>query len=100
MFLVALALWAAFLVAAIFYCRHARHAQTRPLAAYLIFVIVFTVSSFVIFTALSLLLQALGQAGAISHPAGAALFLTVVFIPAFFIARWQLRKPPRASKVP
>lgn len=95
MYLAALGLWAAFLVAAVFYARTARHPETRPLAAYLIFVIIFTVSSFVLFAAAALLLRGTGQAGALAHPAGAALFLLAVFVPAFVIARWQLRKPPR-----
>lgn len=100
MYVIALAVWLAFLVGAVFYTRQARHPQVRPLAAYLIFVMVFTVSSFVVFATVTLILQVLGQTGALSHPAGAVLFLLVVFIPAFLLARWQLRKPPRRSTLP
>jgi hypothetical protein len=96
----ALALWAAFLILAIFYTRHAKHRQTRPLAAYLIFVTIFTVGSFVVFAAISVLLQALGQAETLSHPVVGPVFLLMVFLPALLLARWQLRKPPRHSSVP
>lgn len=94
------ALWAVFLVAAIFYTRRARHPKARPFAAYLIFVVVFTVGSFAIFGALTYLLEALGQPEALSNPIVAALFLSLVFVPAFFIARWQVRKPPRRPRQP
>jgi hypothetical protein len=100
MYLLALVVWLAFLVGAIFYTRQARHPQARPLAAYLVFVIVFTVSAFVAFAAITLILQGLGQTGALSHPVGAALFLLIVFVPAFFLGRWQLRKPPRHVGAP
>ncbi len=100
MYLAGLALWAAFLVAAIFYTRRARHPGVRPLAAYLIFIIVFTVTSFAIFAASTALLQALGAAGALTDPAAAVLFLAAVFVPAFLVARWQLRRPPRQPRKP
>lgn len=100
MYFAGLALWAGFLVIAFFYTRRARHPKARPLAAYLIFVIVFTVSSFVLFGSLTFLLQALDQASALSDPMAAALFLVVVFVPAFLVARWQLRKPPRRPRRP
>lgn len=91
MYFAGLALWAAILIAAIFYTRRARHPEARPLAAYLIFVIVFTIASFVIFGALINLLQAIDWAPVLANPIIAALFLFLVFAPAFFIARWQLR---------
>lgn len=95
MYFFGLALWLAFLVAAIFYIRRVRHPNARPLAAYLIFVMAFTVSSFVIYAALIVLLQALGRVNALADPIIAALFLAAVFVPAFLIARWQLRRPPK-----
>ena len=100
MYVVALALWSLFLIAAVPYTMRARDPAARALAAYLIFVMLFTVGSFAIFAALVAILQALGQASVLSSPLGAAVFLVVVFAPAFFIARWQLRKPPRAPRMP
>ena len=93
MYSVALVLWAAFLIVAAFYTRRAQNPGARPLAAYLIFVIVFTVSAFILFMILLVLLDALGSTGILSNPVAAAVFLIVVFVPAFLTARWQLRKP-------
>jgi hypothetical protein len=95
MYITALALWAVFLIVAIFYTRRDRHPRMRPLAAYLIFVTAFTVSSFTLFAIIIVLLGALGQGRALANPIAAAIFLFVVFVPAFAIARWQIRKPPR-----
>lgn len=95
MYAAALALWAAFLVVAIYYTRRDRNPRMRPLAAYLIFVTVFTVASFVLFAAIIIVLGALGQERALDSPIAAAIVLFVMFVPAFFIARWQIRKPPR-----
>lgn len=94
---VALGLWLLFLVLAYFYARAARHPNTRPLAAYLIFVSVFTVAAFGLFVALTLVLGALGRPGALEQPVAAAAFLILVFVPAFFLARWQLKRPPRQA---
>ena len=97
---IALVLWAVLMIAAAFYTERARHPEAKPLAAYLIFVMVFTVTAFVLFTAITLVLQAAGQASLLSEPAGAILFLLVVFAPAFFLADQQLRKQPRESREP
>jgi hypothetical protein len=97
---IAVSLWGAFMMAAIFYTQEARHPETRALVAYLIFVTVFTVTAFVAFSTLTLLLQAAGLAHSLEHPAAAIGFLAAVFLPAFFLARWQLRKPPRRPAFP
>jgi hypothetical protein len=94
MYIIAIVLLAGFLIAAFFYVRWARHSRARPLAAYFIFVIAFTVSSFALFAALIVLLNELGRMALLSDPIAAAVFLLVVFVPAFLVARWQLRKPP------
>lgn len=90
----ALGLWLLFLAAAAFYVRRARPPDAKPVAAYLIFVTVFTATAFGLFVAFTLALRLSGQAGALSHPVAAALFLLAVFAPAFLAGRWQLRKPP------
>lgn len=100
MLLVATAFWAAFLVAAIFYTRTVRHPRAQPLAAYLIFVMVFTAGSFVVFATLTLLLRAAERTDTLDDPIAGAIFLALVFVPAFLAARWQLRKPPRRPRVP
>ncbi|WP_420564763.1 hypothetical protein [Thalassobaculum sp.] len=97
---VVVALWLIFLVAAVFYVRRARHPDARPLAAYLIFILAFTASAFVAFVTVSMILVGLDRSDATAHPVGAALFLVLVFAPAFVIGRWQIRKPPRPSPEP
>ncbi len=100
MYSAALGLWAAFLVAAIFYTRRARNPQTRPLAAYLIFSAIFTMSSFAVFAVILVVLDVLGRAQLLADPIAAAAFLFVVFVPALLLARWQVRKPPHAPERP
>ena len=94
----ALAIAAAFLIGAYFYCRKARHPQTQPLAAFLIFAIVFAVSAFSAFAAIVLLLRAIDKAALLNEPVISALFLVFVLAPAFLIARWQVRKPPHTEE--
>lgn len=91
----ALTAWIVLLAAAALYTRRARHPDTPPLAAYLIFVTVFSAAGFFLFAILALLLQSVGLARMLDGPIGAAAFLLAVFVPAFLLARWQLRKPPR-----
>ena len=97
---IAVSLWGAFMMGAIFYTQEARHPETRALVAYLIFVIVFSATAFLAFSLLTLLLRALDVTESLEHPAAAIGFLAAVFLPAFFLARWQLVKPPRRSEFP
>lgn len=97
---IAVALWGAFMMGAIFYTQEARHPDTRPLVAYFVFVTLFSIVAAAIFGALILLLRALERTAVLEHPAAAVAFLVVVFLPAFFIANRQLRKPPRAPALP
>lgn len=96
----AVALWGAFLAGAIFYTQKARHRDAKPLAAYLIFITVFSVAALTIFGGLASLLQAVGQPHLLEQPLWAGAFLAAVFLPAFFLARWQIKKPPRAPHNP
>lgn len=91
-------LWTTFLLAAVFYVQRTRHPDQRPLAAYLIFVTVFTVTAFGLFVAATLILELAIDTTVLAEPLWAALFLIFVFVPAFFLGRWQLRKPPRARR--
>lgn len=92
--------WLLFLVLAVPYTRTAKHAKVKPLAAYLIFVLLFTAVSFVLFAGLSWLLIVTGQTALLDRPLGALVFLALVFVPAFVVARWQLRQPPKSAPPP
>ena len=96
----AVALWGAFMAGAVFYTQEARHPETRPLAAYLIFVTIFSGVALAIFGSLTSVLTGLGQIGLLEDPLWAAAFLAAVFCPAFFLGRWQLKKPPRRPHFP
>lgn len=95
MYITALAFWAAFLFAAAYYTRRGRHPRMRPLAAYLIFGTVFIVASFTLFAAAIVLIGSFGQERALGNPIVATIFLLLVFVPAFLLAHWLIRKPPR-----
>lgn len=93
-------IWAVFLILAAVYVRRARHPRQKPLASYLIFVLVFSASAFFMFGALTYLAGAAGWLSALDRPAGSVLFLVLVFAPALALARWQIRQPPRPSPPP
>ena len=84
----------ALLGAAIPYVARIRHPDQKPLAAYLIFVFLFAIVAAVTFGLLAWLITTLGFGPSLEDPIGAAIFLLVVFAPAFAVARWQARKPP------
>jgi hypothetical protein len=94
MYLKAFLLWAIFLIGAYFYTLREKHPETTQLAAYLIFIMIFSAVAFVIFTGIVLLLVARDQVGLLESALPSLLILLLAFIPAFFVARWQLRKPP------
>ena len=94
---ITLAIWALFLIGAIPYTRRIRHAEARPLAVYLMFVILFTGVSSGLFALFSLLLAAFELSSTLVEPIGAAIFLILVFVPAFIVARWLARRPPRRA---
>jgi hypothetical protein len=96
----AFVLWLLLLAGAVFYVRRARHPDSKPIAAYLIFVTVFSVAAFALFTVFAALLEWAGEAALLANPLGAAAFLVAVFLPAFLIGRWQLRRPPLRSPRP
>jgi energy-coupling factor transporter transmembrane protein EcfT len=80
---------------AIPYVRHAKHPRAKLVAAYMVFAILFSVGSIVMYSVLLVLLGRYIGLGFLQHPLGAVIFLTLVFVPAFLLARWQLKKPPR-----
>jgi len=100
MYLWALAIWAIFLGLAIPYVRRAKPPSARPFAAYLVFVAVFALCAAILFFGLTSLLVGLRMSDWLAHPVDVAVFLALVFVPAFLIARWQLRRPPRQPRAP
>ena len=90
-------LWVALMLLAIPYVRRTRHPRAEPLAAYMVFVILFSVGAIVMYSVLILLLGWVDRLEVLHRPRGAATFLALVFAPAFLLARWQLKKPPRQT---
>lgn len=92
-----LVLWGLLLALAVPYVARIRHPASKPLAAYAIFVVVFSVASVLLFLALWQIAGALGIAPMFESAPGAVLFLALVFVPAFMAASWQARKPPQRA---
>lgn len=90
----AIAIWLALLVLAVPYVRRAKHPDVKPLAAYMMFLILFSVVSSVLLLALSWLAMGTGLAPAVARPLGALVFLALVFVPGFLAGRWLIRRPP------
>lgn len=100
MYIFAFACWIVFMVLAVYISKKFRHEDSPALAAYLIFVTVFTVTSFIIFMTLTSFIQYFGMAHELTKPLFGTLFLFVVFGPAFLLAALIVRKPPRQRKLP
>ena len=90
-------LWIALMLLAIPYVRRARHPRAELVAAYMVFVILFSVGAVVMYSLLILGLGWINRLDVLGHPLGAATFLALVLVPAFLLARWQLKKPPRQT---
>lgn len=92
-------LWFVLMLLAIPYVRRAKHPRAKPLAAYMVFITLFSVGAAVMFSVLLMLLSSYGGLDALHHVPGATLFLALVFVPAFLLGRWQMKKPPRQVPV-
>src|SRR3546814_12193153 len=92
---IAVSLWGAFMMAAIFYTQEARHPATKPLVAYMIFTTTFSLTALILFGGLFLLLQRLNLTESLEHPLAAAAFLPAALLPAFLLGRRQNRTPRR-----
>lgn len=88
-------LWFVLMLLALPYVRRAKHPRAKTLAAYMVFLILFSVGAAVMFSVLLMLLGRYGRLDVLHDFPGAALFLILVFVPAFLLGRWQLKKPPR-----
>lgn len=90
-------IWIGLIVMAIPYVRHARHPDTKPLAAYLIFVMTFSVTSGVLFWGALWIARWIGAGNLLDASGALVALLAIVFIIAFAVARWQLRLPPKKA---
>lgn len=88
------------LIAAVPWVMRIRHPQQKPFAAYLVFVSVFLITATLVFGLLTWLLSLMDLGRLIAEPFGAAVFLTLVFIPALLVGTWQARKPPMRRAPP
>jgi len=91
--LFAILVWLGLFILAVPIVRRIRHPDQRPFAAYLIFVMIFTVTAAVLFAILSSVAVALGLSQALERVVPAVVFLLLVFGPAFALAAWQAGKP-------
>jgi hypothetical protein len=96
----ALVIWLILLALAFPYVRRAKHPETPTLAAFMLFVMLFSVVGATLFFALSWLAVKAGWALALANPVWALLFLALVFAPAFLFARWMITRPPWNRPVP
>lgn len=87
--------WLGLLLLAIPYVQAARHPEAKPVAAYMIFLTVFSVGAYVLFAALIVLIGAAQGSEFLATPLAAALVFVLSAMPAFWIARWQIKRPPR-----
>jgi prolipoprotein diacylglyceryltransferase len=97
---IAVAVWLILLALAFPYVRRARHPQSKTLAAFLLFVTLFSVVGATLFYVLTGVAVALGRAEALNNPLWALLLVAMTFIPAFLAARWIIKRPPWDRPVP
>jgi len=88
------------LVASLPYVQRAKHPETRLLAAYLLYVGSFVLVAAIAYFVVGWVVALAGLGDALARPWGAAVFLILVFVPAFAIARWQIKRPPMQSPLP
>jgi len=82
------------LAAAAPYVARIRHPEQRPFAAYMIFVIIFSVTALLLFILIGWLADTLGLMQSLGA-AGMMVLLAVFGLgPALVLATWQARKPP------
>ena len=91
-YLVVILLWLLMMLASWPYVKRHHHPDQHVLAAYMIFVSVFGAASFFLFALMSRI-AVLVWAGVPERPGPMLLMAVLSFIPAFYLARWQIRKP-------
>jgi FtsH-binding integral membrane protein len=95
---IGLIIWLGLLILSWFYVQKVKRPESKPLAAWLIFVVTLSAAVILIFVGLSYLAASIGLLPFVDRPLGAALFLASVFVPAFLLAHWMMRK--RATPAP
>jgi hypothetical protein len=93
-------IWLVLLIVAWPYTQRVQHPDSKPLAAYLVFVISFSAMAAVLFGMLTTLLMATGRVELLYQPLGVALFLIIVCVPSFLLARALIRRRPRRAPLP
>ncbi|MEQ9812807.1 MAG: hypothetical protein RLO50_08490 [Azospirillaceae bacterium] len=93
----ALIIWLAILVLSVIHVLRHRHESERPVAAAAIFVTAFTAAGVVLFFVLGWLIEILGIADMLTTVIGGIVFLALVFVPAWLVARWQALKPRKPA---
>ncbi|MGE5320851.1 MAG: hypothetical protein ACM3KD_11770 [Hyphomicrobiaceae bacterium] len=94
------AIWLVLLAFALPYVRRVKHPEVKPLAALMMFAMIFSVGSAALFVALTWIALATGLAAGLAHPLGALLFLALVFIPPFVLGRLVIGRPPLNRPLP
>jgi len=94
---VAILIVAALCVGAWVYVRRARHPQSRQLAAYLIFLTVFSALAVAGYVMVGIVLTALDSPALVENPLFGLALLAVTLVPAFLVARRQIRHPALAD---
>ena len=93
----ALVIWIALMILTWFYVQRHKRADVKPVAAYMIFMVVLSTVAIVLFVGLSYLADLAGLKPFVDQPVGAALLLLAVFVPAFLAAHYQLHFKPMKS---
>src|SRR5512139_1530768 len=96
----ALVIWLILLALAFPYVRRVKHPQVKPLAAFLLFAMLFSVVSGTLYFALLWVVLKVGWAAMLASAFSALAFLALVFAPAFLFARWMIKRPPLNRPVP
>jgi len=93
----ALIIWLAILVLSVIYVLRRRDRSQQPVAAAAIFVTAFTAAAVVLFFVLGWLVEILGITDMLTSVFGGIVFLALVFVPAWLVARWQALKPRKPA---
>ena len=90
-------LWLLVFLAAIPVTRWSRHPDAKPVGAYLLFVIVFTMVAWAAFVFLFSLFSAFGAIDILSGAIGAVLVVAISFTLAFFVALYFIGREPQQA---
>jgi uncharacterized membrane protein YfcA len=90
-------LWIAFLVLAVPYVLWAKHPAVKPVAAYLIFVTIFSAAAWIIYSFTTLMVANWWGTDALAgREVPILIFIASVFLGGL-LGQWQISKPPRPA---